>query len=76
MGDSESNAKKYEIIISDLFTIKNAIMRRKNSVCIYSFDEERGTLDSTQIYDVLVNRAKLHIEGLDGELYFVAEEDC
>lgn len=76
IGDIESNIKIYEIIIADLGTIKRAISKNINHAIIYSFDVERGVLDLPQIYDVLVNRAKLHVEGLDGELYFIAEEDC
>lgn len=76
IGDMESNIKTYETIIGDLGTIRRAISKGISHANIYSFDEERGALDSPQIYDVLVNRAKLHVEGLDGELYFVAEEDA
>lgn len=76
IGDIESNIKKYEIIIADLETIKSAIKRGRSFVRIYSFDEATGDIASDEMYDTLVNRAKLHVEGLDGELYFIAEEYC
>lgn len=76
IGDLESNIKTYETIIADLATIWRAISKGINHAGIYSIDEETEDLNSPQIYDVLVKRAKLHIVvGLDGELWFTPKEN-
>lgn len=73
IGDVDSNIKTYETIIADLATIRRAISKGESCASIYSFEGENLTL--LQVYDVLVNRAKLHIEDSDGKISFVAEED-
>lgn len=71
--DFEGNIKKYEIILTDLATIKRAIKNNKESVEICGTDFSRGYIyDETQ---EVLNKAGFDIDGDGYGLIYLFEKD-
>lgn len=75
LGDYESNIKKYEIILSDLATIKRAIKNNQTSVIIFGTEDSRS-----YIYAETSNALKKagfywDGDGFSGEIWLVCIEE-